>query len=430
MKKINSKGLARFFQNGSMRYIVFLLVGLFLGWMFFHSSGNSEKLTTQVDSKKKQIWTCAMHPQIHLDHPGKCPICGMELIPLHNVGDTSSITNADMKMDPNSITLSDEAVALANVQTTIVSMEHPQKDVRLFGKVKPNERFLQSQAAYVGGRIEKLFVNSIGDRVGKGQALAVIYSPELYTAEQELVEALKFGEPQQRTYMVNAAKEKLRLWNLTSGQIANIIRTRTASPMVQLKSNTSGTVISRSVSQGDYVNQGAVLLQIANLSKVWVVFQAYEEDLPFLRRGQRISFTSQAAPGKTFYGIISFIEPVIDPITRTAGVRVEMPNSGGLLKPEMFVTGDANAFLVQHKNQIVIPQSAVLWTGKRSVVYVKDKRMNQPTFSMRQVLLGPSLASSYVVLSGLSQSEEIVTNGAFAIDASAQLAGKKTMMNQ
>ena len=406
------------------RYIIILVAGLFLGWLFFHTPNNSQ-VKQEVKSVKKQWWTCSMHPQIRLDHSGKCPICGMDLVPVKEDGSGDSTAT-----DPNSISLSDEAVALANIQTTYVSMKRPYKNLRLFGKVQPDERLQQSQAAYVGGRIERLFVNAAGDRVSKGQPLAVIYSPELYTAEQELVEALKFKEPEQRLYLVSAAKEKLRLWNLTSGQIATILRTKKASPLVVLKANTSGTVMAKLVNQGDYVSQGSVLFQVANLSQVWIGFQAYEEDLPFLKKGQTIAFTSQAIPGRTFYGRISFIDPVVNATSRTANVRVVMSNSGGLFKPEMFVTGNVSAVLNQYKNKIVVPQSAVLWTGQRSVVYLKVQGAKEPAFVMREVELGPSLSSAYVILSGLKEGDEIVTNGAFAIDASAQLAGKKSMINQ
>jgi membrane fusion protein, copper/silver efflux system len=408
-----------------LRYLLILVFGLFLGWIFFHGSGGNNAATTEMKNVKKQWWTCSMHPQIRLDHPGKCPICGMDLIPVKDNGNADS-----MKADANSIILSDEAVALANIQTTYVSMHNPNKAIRLFGKIQPDQRLQQSQAAYVGGRIERLFVNAVGDHVSKGQTLAVIYSPELYSAEQELVEALNFPDAVQRRNLVNAAKEKLSLWNLTPAQISVIVNRKKASPFVALKSNTTGTVINKSVNQGDYVNQGAVLFQVANLSRVWAVFQAYEDDLPFLKRGESLSFTAQAVPGKVFRGNVSFIDPVVDPNTRTAGVRVEVSNVGGMFKPEMFVTGVAHATLNRYEGRIVVPQSAVLWTGKRSVVYVKEQGMQQPTFEMRQVTLGPSLSGAYVILSGLREGDEIVTNGAFVVDASAQLAGKKSMMNQ
>ena len=332
--------------------------------------------------------------------------------------------------DPDAVMMSDEAMALANIQTETVGSAGGNKEIRLFGKIQPDQRLLESQSAYVAGRIERLMISAVGDRVGRGQTLAVIYSPELYTAEQELVSALGYPNVQQRNMLVEAAVEKLRLLNIPMAQINHVIKTRKASPYVPLKANTSGTVIVKNVNPGDYVKQGDVLLQVANLSRVWATFQAYEGDLPFIKRGQTIQFTAEALPGRTFTGRVSFVDPVLNAQTRTAGVRVELSNPSGMFKPEMLIVGNAAAQMKQTADQIVIPKSSVLWTGKRSVVYVKMDSEEQPMFMLRQITLGATLPDGYVVLDGLAEGEEIVTNGAFAIDASAQLDGKKSMMNQ
>lgn len=163
---------------------------------------------------------------------------------------------------------------------------------------------------------------------------------------------------------------------------------------------------------------------MANLTKVWALFDAFEVDLPFLSKGDPVEFTLQALPGKKFSGKISFIDPILNTTTRTAKVRVEVPNASLELKPEMYATANVSAPLRNYKNEIVVPQTAVLWTGKRAIVYVKQPDTNTPAFLMREVELGPSLGNSYVILNGLREGEEIVTNGVFAIDASAQLEGK------
>lgn len=371
------------------------------------------------------VYTCSMHPQVKQDHPGKCPICGMDLIPAGKSGGDSK-----MSTDDDGVMLSDEALALANVETETVGTGSTTKEVRLYGKVEADQRLEQTQSAYVEGRVEKLAVSAVGDRVSRGQTLAVIYSPSLYTASQELVAALSFPSVQQREALVEAAKEKLRLLNVTAEQVNQIIKTRHASPYFTLKANTSGTVVEKNVSAGDYVKQGQPLLKVANLSRVWVMFQAYEADLPFLRKGAEVVFTSEAMPGKTFRGRVSFIDPVLDSETRTAGVRVEMGNAGGVFKPEMNVTGVVASHLSQYQSDIVVPKSAVLWTGTRSVVYVKEDDGGMPVFHLREVTLGPSLPDGYVITDGLAEGEEIVTSGAFAIDASAQLDGKRSMMNR
>ena len=429
MKNINETVKSKY-----LIYILFLAGGLLLGWLLFHNS-DTDSHTSQASETGTEVhdpthghdlqqneageWTCSMHPQIRQDKPGKCPICAMDLIPVRK----SSVS--DKAIDPNAIQLSEEAAALADVQTSKVSRQNPVKQVRLYGKIVPDERSLQSQTAHVSGRIESLNVDFTGETVRAGQTLATLYSPELFTAQQELLEAIRMGQSQ----LIQAAREKLYLWKMTDAQIAAIEKSGSISPVVEIKSNTSGIVLSKRVSQGDYVSQGAILFDVANLTKVWALFDAFEVDLPFLSKGDPVEFTLQALPGKKFSGKISFIDPILNTTTRTAKVRVEVPNASLELKPEMYATANVSAPLRNYKNEIVVPQTAVLWTGKRAIVYVKQPDTNTPAFLMREVELGPSLGNSYVILNGLREGEEIVTNGVFAIDASAQLEGKTSMMN-
>ena len=401
-------------------YMLVLMTGLLLG-ILLRGCVSCNGSTADDSDDDGAVWTCSMDPQVKKPQAGKCPICGMDLIKVAK----GEVPTSDI--DPNAVMFSDEAMALANVETVIVGAPSGDKEIRLFGKIEPDQRLQQSQSAYVGGRIERLCINAVGDVVSKGQTLAVIYSPDLYTAEQELVSAIGTGQ----TVLIEAATEKLRLLNVPQSQIEEVVNTRKASPYVELKANTSGTVVKKQVEQGDYVRQGESLLQIANLSRVWAVFQAYESDLPFVHHGQQVLFAVEALPGETFSGRVSFIEPVLNGQTRTAGVRVEMSNSNGRFKPEMLLVGHVAASLQQYADEgVVIPKSAVLWTGRRSVVYVKDDAEEQPTFLLRQVTLGPSLPDGYVVLDGLAEGEEVVTNGVFAIDAAAQLDGKRSMMSQ
>lgn len=403
-------------------YGLMLAAGLLLGILLRGCVSCGNSIANEESSEDGDaVWTCSMDPQVKQPNPGKCPKCGMDLIKMEKGMTPSS------DIDPDAVMFSDEAMALANVETTVVGAPSGNKEIRLFGKIEPDQRQQQSQSAYVGGRIERLCINAVGDNVAKGQTLAVIYSPELYTAEQELVSALATSQQ----VLIDAATEKLRLLNIPQSQIDEVISTRKASPYVQLKANTSGTVVRKMVEQGDYVRQGQSLLQIANLSRVWAIFQAYENDLPFIHRGQQVQFTAEALPGETFTGRVTFIDPVLNGQTRTVGVRVELTNTGGRFKPEMLLVGNVAASMQKYADEgVIIPKSAVLWTGKRSVVYVKDDVEQQPTFLLRQVTLGPALPDGYVVLDGLAEGEEIVTNGVFAIDAAAQLDGKRSMMNQ
>jgi Cu(I)/Ag(I) efflux system membrane fusion protein len=393
--------------------------GLLIGWVFFHSHSkieNNKELTTQKSNVA--IWTCSMHPQIRMTSPGKCPICGMDLIPLSKSG---------VPMDSGAIQLSKEAVKLANVLTSKVTRQNAVKEIRLYGKVKTDERLLQSQVAHISGRIEKLLINFKGESVTRGQPLALIYSPELITAQQELLEVVKIRQSQPEIY--EAAKEKLRQLKLTENQIESIERTGSVQNNIEIVSNTNGIVSDIPVKNGDYISAGTILFNVFDISHVWIMFDAYESDLEFLNKGDKIAFKLQAIPGRSFAGNIVFIDPVIDPVTRVAKVRIEVNNEAGSLKPEMFAIGIVTANLSGYKNNLVIPNSAVLWTGKRSIVYVKQTDSEEPVFKMREIEIGPMLGNSYIVVKGLTEGEEIVTQGAFSVDASAQLEGKPSMMN-
>ena len=417
MKKLKN---SKIYSNKYLRYSLLLVSGIFIGWLVFHPSQKTEeKHDHSTEVAQGTIWTCAMHPQIRMEQPGKCPICGMDLIPL--------VQSSSASVDPGSIHLTAEAAQLANVSTTVISKLKPVMEVRLYGKVQADERLLQSQVSHVPGRIERLAVNFTGESVVKGQVLAQVYSPELINAQQELLESATTKQTQPSIY--EAAKEKLHQWKLTDKQIESIESSGSVQTTIEIVSNSSGIVTDRLVNVGDYVSQGTPLFKIADLSRVWVLFDAYESDLQFLHSGEKISFTLQAMPGTDYSGTIAFIDPVIDPVTRVAKVRVETGNQFGKLKPEMFASGIVSAKLNQYSDNIVIPKSAVLWTGKRSVVYVKQPGTDEQIFKIREIGLGPMLGESYVVTDGLTEGEEIVTSGTFSVDAAAQLEGKPSMMN-
>lgn len=410
--------LKKVFLNIYFRSLLLLVIGLFMGWLLFYHSV-TDPVNNVLQTDKNTVWTCSMHPQIRMDKPGLCPICGMDLIPL--VQNISHI-------DDNAIAMNDEALKLADIQTIIVSKQQPLKEIRLYGKIQADERLTQTLPSHVPGRIEKLTVNFTGEQIQKGQVIASIYSPELITAQQELLEAVKMKDIQPR--ILDAAREKLSQFKLTKKQIEEIETSGKIKTFFDVVASSSGVVIKKNVTYGDYVKTGTPLYEVSDLNQVWALFDAYESDLPWIKIGSKITFTLLAIPGKELSGNIVFIDPVIDPLTRIAKVRIEVNNSAGTLKPEMLATGVVKAKLAESTNSIVIPQSAVLWTGKRSLVYIKIPNVAEPTFIMREVTLGTYLQNSYVILSGLNEGEEIATNGIFSIDAAAQLSGKASMMNE
>ncbi|MEX1001093.1 MAG: efflux RND transporter periplasmic adaptor subunit [Crocinitomicaceae bacterium] len=399
------------------------LIGLLIGYFIFRDNakspvkGKHQHEQTKV-TDKEQIWTCSMHPQIRQSEPGNCPICGMELIPLDETHGSN----------PLQLEMSDAAVKLAQIQTTTVGRSDDVSPlINLSGKVKANETTSASLVSHIPGRIERLYVSFTGEEVYRGQKIATIYSPLLITAQKELLEAYKLKDEQPQLY--KAASNKLKFWKITDEQIDEILSSEEIKENFDIYADYSGVVQKRRVSVGDHLKEGEVLFDIQNLHKLWIVFDVYEKDLPLVKVGSLISFTTPSVPGKTFEAKISFVDPVIDSKTRTAKVRVNFINKNHLLKPEMLVKGKLYS-KENTKDELTVPKSAVLWTGERSVVYVEVPGMNVPTYEFREVTIGESVGDKYKVLDGLVGGEEVVTQGNFVIDASAQLNNQQSMMNR
>ncbi len=408
-------------------YIIAALI-LFLGIIIGNITSSDRKTTSHnedehdfVQDPISQLWTCSMHPQIKREKSGNCPICGMELIPVEmSNGGGETIAS-------NEIVLTEEAIQLANIQTSIVIKSNAKKEVRLLGTVKPDERRQYSQVSHIPGRIEKLYLNFTGEKVRKGQKIIRLYSPELVSAQKELFESIKSKDVFPQLY--KASRNKLKLWKLSDNQIDAIVNSGEIQEQIDILSDYTGYVMKRNVELGDHVMEGMKLFDIANIDVVWVMFEAYETDIPWIHNGDIVEFTMQAIPGKMYKGKVTYIDPFISSETRVAKVRVEIKNPGHKLLPEMFASGIIKANLTGVKDALVIPKSSVLWTGKRAIVYVKVPHDKTISFIYREIILGADLGDFYIVEKGLENGEEIVTNGVFRIDASAQLLGQKSMMN-
>jgi membrane fusion protein, copper/silver efflux system len=408
-----------------------------------------------------------MHPQIRQPGPGKCPICGMDLIPV------KSDESADD--GPRTLVMSESARALADIQTTRVERRFPDVTVRLVGQLDYDETRLRSLTARFPARIDELFVNYTGVAVAKGEHLARIYSPELITAQRELLSA-HAADPDGS--ITRVARDKLRLWDLLPEQIDAILERGSITDEFELRAPAGGVVVTKNVKEGDYVTTGEPLFRIADLSELWLHLQAFESDLAKLRYGQEVAFTVEAWPGETFTGRVAFIAPDVEQRTRTVAVRVNVPNPDGRLKPGMFARGQVRVKLAgggkvfapdfagkwispMHPEivkdgpgkcdvcgmplvpaeslgyrtapdsdaPIVVPASAVLRTGKRAVAYVKKPGSKTPAFDGREVVLGATTDGGVIIVSGLAEGEEVVTNGAFKIDSALQIVAKPSMMN-
>ncbi|TVZ59931.1 Cu(I)/Ag(I) efflux system membrane fusion protein [Flavobacteriaceae bacterium MAR_2010_105] len=405
------------------KYIIYsgtLIAGLLLGWLIFGGSSKEETdHNHDTVSETNQMWTCSMHPNIMQPEPGDCPICGMDLIPAESSADG---------LLADQFKLTENAMALANIQTTVVGKGNVEENtIKLSGKIAENEEANAVQVSYFSGRLERLNVSFTGEQVRKGQLLATVYSPELYAAQQELITAASLKESQPALY--KAVRNKLKLWKLSENQINQIEETGKVQENVPIYATVSGTVTEKLVEQGDYIKQGQPLLKIANLNTVWANFDVYENQIDRFKKGQDVVVTTNAYANKEFKGKVDFIDPILNTRTRTVTLRVVLNNKDEVFKPGMFVTAKVEGAVSGNNDLLTIPTSAVLWTGERSVVYLKANP-DQPVFEMREVKLGTQIGDEYEVLEGLFQGNEIVTNGTFTVDAAAQLQGKKSMMNK
>ncbi len=395
-----------------------LALGLIAGRFFIPDEAaatGADTMQAQSSETPASVWTCSMHPQIRQPEAGDCPICGMDLIPLTEDSETND--------SPRTLRMSESSKAMAEIETSPVLRQAATHHIRLSGKLERAETEVKSLTARFPARVEKLYVDAVGQQVAKGQALALVYSPELLSAQNELLIAYR-RDPEGR--FTHAARKKLLLWDLQPAQINALLEQDVAKLQFELPAPIDGIVLSKQINEGDYLETGETLYTIADLSELWLYLDAYESDLPWLQVGQPVSFAMQSIPGVRYESSIDFIEPELDPRSRTVPVRVRVDNIDGALKPGMFVQA---IILAKVEDARLVPASAVLRTGQRAVVYVEVPGQSEPAYEGREIQLGAKAGAYYVVASGLESGESVVTNGAFKIDSSLQIKAKPSMMS-
>lgn len=411
-------------------------LGFFAGareWGGARSEGTHP--TEHARSDQDTVWTCSMHPQIRMEEPGQCPICGMDLIPSTSRGEKQGQQHATTRGDL--VTLSPRAKAIAAIRTVAVDRASSSAELRLLGRIEYDETRIRTVTPWTAGRIDDLRIQVTGARIKRNQVIALLYSPEIYSAMRDLVAAANqverladglHGSTRLAEAALQASKERLRLLGVTDRQINRVIRSKTPPTDVEIRSPFAGTIIERMVDEGQYVSAGTPLYRIADLSRVWVQIDAYETDLPHLRVGQEVVVKVDGLAGAPLTGKTAFIDPVLDERERTAQVRVEVDNPDGKLLPGMFAEAIVEADAVVEDVPLVIPETAPLFTGRRSVVFVEVPDVSRPTYELRVVRLGPRSGSVYPVLAGLNEGERVVAEGAFVLDADLQLQGGRSMM--
>ncbi len=432
--------------------------------------------TQQPSSPAAAKYHCPMHPTVVADKPGSCPICGMDLVPISedhggggdaappktktvwrstmNPGEVADRPGKDsMGMDMVAeevpvdsggtesevpglarIRMNAQKRQLIGVRTAPVTKNAFERTIRAVGRVVPDETRLRQITTKIDGYVERLHANAVGEVVHKGQPLLEIYSPELLASQNEYLVALA---ARQRTAastitsvagygdeLVVSSRRRLHLFDVGDDQIDRLERTGTPDRVVTVYAPISGVITARNVVQGQKISSGMALLEVVDLTRVWVLASVYEYELPFVKVGQAATMTLGYLPGKAFDGKVSFIYPTVDPQTRTVQVRVEVQNPGLELKPEMFVDVMLRADLGP---RLAVPDSAVLDTGTRSVAFVETA---EGVFEPRELKIGLRLADEYEVLEGVSEGERVVVSANFLIDSESKLRAALAGMSE
>ena len=463
-------------HNLSKKGLALLLAVLFLGLVtgFFLKGGGSEKgsgvgaAPSTIEASGALgtfVYVCPMNCVPPMDKGGKCPICGMDLIATPLGLETENADLAQLKLTP-------EAIKLASVQLAPVERKFVLAEVKLFGQIDYDPAHMSYVSAFMPGVIDRIYVKRAGQFVRWGDPLFDMYSSDLQETQRQLIEAMKFvpsfmafqrgrphvavevpvqarerpGEAGKRSpaeenalKTINAIRHKLLIMGLPKRDIDGLMTVGEPTGIATVYAPMYGQVVVQNAFEGTYVNTGTPIFTLADPQHIWAKLDAYEADYPWIRKGQEVTFETEVYPGENFRGKIVYVDPVFDPTTRTFNIGVIYPDRGGRLKAGMLVRAVIHARLRADGKlarpddkgdsaPLVIPASAPLITGKRSIVYVAVEG-EEGVFEGREVTLGPKAKDYYVVLEGLMEGDQVVVNGNFKIDSAVQILARPGMMD-
>ncbi len=411
--------------------IILLGVAQRSGWIKSASgSGQTNLVGATSEEASATSYICPMMCVPPTTQPGRCPVCAMELVP----ASSSSVAGPShrIQIDPRSR-------RVAGIQTVTAKSQTLFREVRGVGEVSYNESKLKTLSAYVDGRIEELYADYTGFEVKKGDALALIYSPDLYAAQVEYVRMHDFSETatggsnrsaDSNRRLLGSSRQRLIELGMTEEQIKKLEDDKTPNSRLALCAPMSGTVIEKLAVAGQYVKAGTPVYKLADLSTVWLVLELFPEDARVIEIGQTVIATTQSMNGPPCEGKVEFVEPTVDPKMRTVGVRVEIDNGNGHLRPGEFVRATLKIPLLSRDGKaqetVVVPRNSLLSIGQTSLVYVEG---NPGEFQLRHVKTGPTVSGQVAIFEGLSVGETVVAQSTFLLDAQMQLQGNPSLMD-
>lgn len=441
-QKDRRREAARWWLKLIIQPLLFLAVGTLLlvalgvaqrlGWISADHSGEPDAVAT-AETSDGALYICPMMCVPPQPEPGRCPVCGMKLVP------TASSAGST---DPRAIQIDPVARRVANIRTAAVKSAPLRRRIRAVGELQYDESALKTLAAYVDGRLERLYADYTGVLVKQGDPLALLYSPRLYSGQVELLLAKQAWDrslpstpastAESARGLYESARQRLREFGMTEDQIAALEREGEASSRLPLHAPIDGTVIEKLVVEGQYVKEGQAIYRLADLASVWLMLELYPEDAALVRDGQQVEARMQSLPGRTFAGRVAFVDPSVDSRTRTVGVRVVFPNPQGILRVGDYATATVDLPVTSGHGEdlepelLVVPRNAVLLAGSNSVVYVETE---PGRFELRRVVPGASNGDEMAILQGVAAGERVAVNGNFLIDSQMQLSGKPSLID-
>lgn len=403
MRNKQRSTLKKIIVAGKIVWFVLLVTALF--------AACKQKPQKVVKEQSKAYYTCSMHPQVHEDHDGNCPICGMKLIRVE-------LTGANAGTADDKIKLTASQIQLAGIQTDTIREENVGTEKILTGTVAADENKAGELSARIGGRIQQLFIRTIGEKIAAGQPVYSIYSEEIQEAEKEYLLARQqqkvLNNPDvDYAQLINAAESKLQLWGITKAQIKRLASSGKVSSTIVIQSRAGGTVSEIAVHEGDYVTEGMTILKIQALGSLWVEAQLYAAESGAVKAGDPVSVSFPDLGGQVIKGNVEFVNPELSDASKIDLVRISIPNQQGIIRPGML----ANIALASGlKHALAVPASAILTDGKGSKVWLRN---HDGSFSARMVQIGPGNQSYNSIISGLIAGDVVVTNGAYLLNSEA-----------